>query len=93
MSILLVVGDMADTINYLLFIDYLIGNRSVREKRLENSFLAIFCVVLETREAHKDLLQGDLAYGVIFYAILLFGFLECPKHLGDARHTGRVRGS
>lgn len=27
MSILLVVGDMADTINYLLFIDYLIGKQ------------------------------------------------------------------
>lgn len=39
MSILVVVGDMADTINYLLFIDYLIGNRSVREKRLEKTQL------------------------------------------------------
>lgn len=34
-SILFVVGDTADTINYLLFVYYLIGNRSVHKKKLE----------------------------------------------------------
>lgn len=45
------------------------------------SFSSILCVVLEMRKTHEDLLQGDLADGIILHTVFLFGFFQSPKHL------------
>lgn len=61
-------------------------------KGTRGSFPSVLCVVLEASEAHEDLLQGDLAHGVVLQAILLFGFLQGPKDLQgkEGRDTGSM---